>query len=106
MYTFFVFVKPPFSPFEEMIDGETVQIGRGQDERPFNIESVTQVNIKKFRIVLASSSVHWSRDLYHVTVSRPVKMNLSRDQYHDTPSRPFLDVILNLSLDLGPLLGR
>ena len=34
-----------------MLDGdEPVQIGRGQDdERPFNIESVTQVNIKKFR---------------------------------------------------------
>ena len=39
--------------YDEMLDGdddEPVQIGRGQDnERPFNIESVTQVNIKKFR---------------------------------------------------------
>ena len=37
--------------YEEMLDGdEPLQIGRGQDdERPFNIESVTQVNIKKFR---------------------------------------------------------
>ena len=39
--------------YDEMLDGdddEPVQIVRGQDdERPFNIESVTQVNIKKFR---------------------------------------------------------
>ena len=37
--------------YDEMLDGdEPVQIGRGQDdEGPFNIESVTQVNIKKFR---------------------------------------------------------
>ena len=38
--------------YDEMLDGddEPVQIGRGQDdERPFNIGSVTQVNIKKFR---------------------------------------------------------
>ena len=38
--------------YDEMPDGddEPVQIGRGQDdERPFNIESVTQVNIKKIR---------------------------------------------------------
>ena len=40
--------------YDEMLGGddddEPVQIGRGQDnERPFNIESVTQVNIKKFR---------------------------------------------------------
>ena len=36
--------------YDEMLDGdddEPVQIGRGQDnERPFNIESVTQVNLK------------------------------------------------------------
>ena len=35
-----------------MLDGddEPVPIGRGQDdERPFNIESVTQMNIKMFR---------------------------------------------------------
>ena len=38
--------------YDEMLDGddEPVQISRGQDdERPFNIGSVTQVNIKKFR---------------------------------------------------------
>ena len=37
--------------YEEMLDGdEPLQVGHGQDdERPFNIESVTQVNIKKFR---------------------------------------------------------
>ena len=37
--------------YDEMLDGdEPLQVGRGQDdERPFNIESVTQVNIKKFR---------------------------------------------------------
>ena len=37
--------------YKEMLDGdEPLQIGRGQDdERPFNIESVAQVNIKKFR---------------------------------------------------------
>ena len=39
--------------YDEMLDGdddEPVQIGRSQgDERLFNIESVTQVNIKKFR---------------------------------------------------------
>ena len=39
--------------YEEMLDGdddEPVEIGRGQDdEKPFNIESVTQVNIKKFK---------------------------------------------------------
>ena len=38
--------------YDEMLDGddEPVQIGRGQDyERPFNIGSVTKVNIKKFR---------------------------------------------------------
>ena len=35
---------------EEVSDDYDVQIGRGQDdERPFNIESVTQVNIKKFK---------------------------------------------------------
>ena len=39
--------------YDEMLDGddEPVQICRGQDdERPFNIESITRVNIKKFRM--------------------------------------------------------
>ena len=37
--------------YDEILDGDDpAQIGRGQDnERPFNIESVTTVNIKKFR---------------------------------------------------------
>ena len=37
--------------YDEMLDDdEPLQVGRGKDdERPFNIESVTQVNIKKFR---------------------------------------------------------
>ena len=37
--------------YEKVLDGdEPLLVGRGQDnERPFNIESVTQVNIKKFR---------------------------------------------------------
>ena len=68
MYTFFVFVKPPFSPFEEMIDGEAVQIGRGQDERPFNIESVTQVNIKKFRTTGMNYRVRFTDALADVKV--------------------------------------
>ena len=37
--------------YEKVLDGdELLLVGRCQDnERPFNIESVTQVNIKKFR---------------------------------------------------------
>ena len=46
MYTFSYSSNPfNFLAFEKMIHGEPLQIGRGQDERPFNIESVTQVNI-------------------------------------------------------------
>ena len=38
--------------YDEMMDGDDkpVQIGRGSDERPLHIESVMQVNIKKFRM--------------------------------------------------------
>ena len=35
---------------DKMMDGEKEQISHGQDERPFNIKSATQVNIKKFRM--------------------------------------------------------
>ena len=53
--------------YDEMLDGdddEPVQIGRGQDdERPFNVESVTQVNIKKFRTTGMNYRVRFTNTL-------------------------------------------
>ena len=49
-----------------MTDGEAVQIGRSQDERPFNIESVTQVNIKKFRTTGMNYRVRFTNALADV----------------------------------------
>ena len=53
--------------YDEMLDGdddEPVQIGRGQcDERPFNIESVTQVNIEKFKTIGMNYRVRFTNTL-------------------------------------------
>ena len=53
--------------YDKMLDGdddEPVQIGRGQDdEKPFNIESVTQVNIKKFRTTGMNYRVRFTNTL-------------------------------------------
>ena len=54
-----------------MLDGdEPIQVGRGQDnERPFNIESVTQVNIKQFRTTVMNYRVQFTNALADVEIS-------------------------------------
>ena len=57
--------------YDEMLDGdEPLQVGRGQDdERPFNIENVTQVNIKKFRTTGMNYRVRFTNAFADVEIS-------------------------------------
>ena len=56
--------------YEEMLDGdEPLQVGHGQDdERLFNIESVTQVNIKKFRTTGINYRVRFTNNIIIILI--------------------------------------
>ena len=81
--------------YDEMLDGdddEPVQIYRGQDdERPFNIESVAQVNTKKFRTTGMNYRVQFKNALPDAELT-----NLNERPHH------ILQQILDETIDSVP----
>ena len=75
--------------YDEMMDGEasTSQMGRGEDERPYAIEDVKEVNIKKFRAKGTKYTLRFNNTLADDEVT-----NL-HEQFHNIFNQILVDTV-------------